>query len=249
MSEKIYIYEDNFISLIKLIILLNKHKIKPQNIKNEKYSPNLFEEKIYYEIPKNDDTIKELLKAMHKILFSKMYYVYLSNHEQKELILYYFFLNFKKYGNQVIFHRNLKCVHELLKISKYVAHEAHKYTGFLRFRETTNHFLYAELEPESNILILISNHFRKRLANEYWIIKDNKRNLFSVFNKKTFQIYNGEELTLYDFKNTKEENEMEQLWKQFFNTVAIKERENRRCQMNFMPKKYWKYMIEMSDEL
>ena len=34
------------------------------------------------------------------------------------------------------------------------------------------------------------------------------------------------------------------LWKMFFKTIAIEERENARCQMQFMPKKYWQDLIE-----
>ena len=37
-------------------------------------------------------------------------------------------------------------------------------------------------------------------------------------------------------------------WQTFYNTIGIKERKNSRCQMNFMPKKYWPYIIEMSGE-
>ena len=32
-----------------------------------------------------------------------------------------------------------------------------------------------------------------------------------------------------------------------FKTIAIKERENKKCQMSFMPKKYWHNIIEMED--
>ena len=42
---------------------------------------------------------------------------------------------------------------------------------------------------------------------------------------------------------------IEELWKDFYKIIGINERKNDRCRMNFMPKKYWKYMIEMSDEI
>ena len=45
------------------------------------------------------------------------------------------------------------------------------------------------------------------------------------------------------------EEDVLELWKNFYKTIAIKERTNERCRMNFMPKKYWKYIIEMSDEI
>ena len=47
---------------------------------------------------------------------------------------------------------------------------------------------------------------------------------------------------------SKNETEIENLWRCFFNTIGIKERENKRCQMNFMPKKYWKNILEMRNE-
>ena len=39
------------------------------------------------------------------------------------------------------------------------------------------------------------------------------------------------------------------LWKSFFNSIGIKERNNYKVQRNFMPKKYWKYITEMEDNL
>ena len=44
-----------------------------------------------------------------------------------------------------------------------------------------------------------------------------------------------------------EEKKYEDLWKTFFKTIGIKERENKKCQMNFMPKKYWSNIIEMEN--
>ncbi|MFW6294603.1 MAG: DUF4130 domain-containing protein, partial [Halanaerobium sp.] len=34
------------------------------------------------------------------------------------------------------------------------------------------------------------------------------------------------------------------LWKSFFSAVSIKNRLNPKLQRQFMPKKYWKYLIE-----
>ena len=45
------------------------------------------------------------------------------------------------------------------------------------------------------------------------------------------------------------EKNTQDLWITFFNTIGIKERKNSKCQMNFMPKKYWSNIIEMEDKL
>ena len=38
------------------------------------------------------------------------------------------------------------------------------------------------------------------------------------------------------------------LWKRFYDSIAIKERENPRLRMNNMPKRYWNTMTEFQDE-
>ena len=38
------------------------------------------------------------------------------------------------------------------------------------------------------------------------------------------------------------------LWKRFYDTIAIKERENPRGRMTHMPKRYWNTMTEFQDE-
>jgi len=57
------------------------------------------------------------------------------------------------------------------------------------------------------------------------------------------------EVKKLEIEYEKEELDIEDLWKTFFQTIAIEERKNERCQKSFMPKKYWKYMIEMEDKL
>ena len=42
------------------------------------------------------------------------------------------------------------------------------------------------------------------------------------------------------------EDEYEKMWKTFIKAVTIKERKNLRCQRNFMPKKYWKNLLEVN---
>ena len=57
-----------------------------------------------------------------------------------------------------------------------------------------------------------------------------------------YQIIDGSNFKLP--KLSDKEKYYEVLWKVFFETIAIKERKNPRCQMQFMPKKYWNDLIE-----
>ena len=243
ISNKIYLYDGTFSTLMDLITQLLAFKTKPLNICNQNnYLPSLLDETIELKLDNNFDISK--IKVTKKIL-KTIYYVYLSTDEHKELIIYYFLLNALKYQDKIFTMRNLKCVNSTLKIAKYVSNENHKLKGFLRFQELENHILYAEISPTNNVLELLSIHFMKRLKNEYWIIKDVGRNTYIFYDKHKYYIIADENINLKTLGAIEKEKEVENLWVTFFNTIGIKERKNTRCQMNFMPKKYWKYIIEM----
>ena len=61
------------------------------------------------------------------------------------------------------------------------------------------------------------------------------------------QIVNVEKIPINVENLSNTEIEMETMWKTFYNTIGIEERKNNRCRMNFMPKKYWKYILEVGD--
>ncbi len=121
--------------------------------------------------------------------------------------------------------------------------------GFLRFKELENKVLYAEIEPTNDVILLVSDHFKRRLCNEYWIIRDVKRGLLSIYNKKKYIVVLEENFTFNTLTLSEEEKDIESLWKVFYKTIGIDARRNDRCRRNFMPKKYWKYILEVEDEL
>lgn len=248
MDNTVYIYQDNFISLLNLIDTLIKQNIKPLNIKNTFYSPTLLDNIIYLDIKENNCLIKEFVKNYNIFIFNIMYNVFISNHDNKELIIYYFYLNTLKYGKNIIYKRNLKCVSLALKISKHVGGENHRFKGITRFKELENNILYSEINPDNDILFLLSKHFKERLKNEYWIIKDVNRKMYSIYDKNNFYLINEENFEIKTKNISLLEKNIQEMWKDFYNTIGIKTRKNERCRMNFMPKKYWKYITEVSEE-
>jgi len=242
----VFIYNDSFVSLMALIEYLVDNKIKPDNIKNQEYSPTLFENIINLKI-NDDNALDNIVNKTSSNIFKTIYYIYLSSDENKELIIYYFYLNSLKYKNNIFNMRKLKCVNSALKISQFVSRENHKYKGFVRFRELSNNILYAEIEPKNNILEILGKHFKQRLRNEYWIIKDVRRNLICLYDKKDILILNSDSFSLHTTNNSDNEDKYKNMWTLFYNTIGIESRKNDRCRMNFMPKRYWKYITEMED--
>ncbi|MDE6141967.1 MAG: TIGR03915 family putative DNA repair protein, partial [Bacilli bacterium] len=161
--QYIYVYDGNYLTLLSLILELIKRKIKPDNIRLENYEASLFDNVINLQVNLDGGILSKIRKSFGSQAMNAMYYVFLSEEENKELLLYYFFLNALKYRKSILFRRDLKCVSEVLRISQYVMHEGHKMKGFLRFKELENKVLYAEMEPTNDVIILVSGHFQKRL--------------------------------------------------------------------------------------
>ncbi len=242
--NKVYLYDGKYNSLLSLIVELLKSKIKPINIKCEKeYNMNLLDEVVYLET--NFNNLK-ILKKLPTNINRTLWYLFLSDSKNKELLMYEFLKNFLKYKEKVFQYRNIDSINETLKIIKYVGSEAHKYKGFLRFKCINDKFYFGEIEPNNNIISILAHHFKERL-NEPWIIHDLKRNIYAIYDLKKV-IYLGEnDVIKMNIKTNLNEEKFEELWKTFFKTIAIKERKNLKCQMNYMPKRYWNHMLEMED--
>ena len=90
--NKIYLYDNTFLDLIKLIYYLIINNIKPYNIKNEDYFPNLLEEVVKLKLDINEKDIDLFVNRVSSNVFKILYYVFLSDDSNKELIIYYFAL-------------------------------------------------------------------------------------------------------------------------------------------------------------
>lgn len=248
--NNIYIYDGGFISFIALVVELFKNKIIPDDIKlYNSYDKSLFDTEIFIKVDNEKENIKLIKTKLSKQALYGIYNVFLSSNKNKEMIIYKFLISYFKYGNKVFNMRRIDSVNELINISKYVRGEAHKLKGFLRFKKMKNNFYYAEVSPINNVIGILSLHFSRRLKEDNWIIKDTEREIYAIYDKKNIYYLTSEEVIELNLDITEDEEFFKDLWKTFHKTIGIKERENRRCQQNFMPKRYWKNMLEMEDKL
>lgn len=168
--------------------------------------------------------------------------------DNKASVIYHCLQRMFKYGTSVLHNINDEYIFQFNKIYKKAANEAHFYIEILRFNENANGFLTARIEPDNNIIYMIIDHFNDRLHCENFLIYDVRRNIAYIhMNNNTaffYNDYNNELLKqLDDFSDN--ENDIQNLWIRFYNTIAIKERVNYKCQINMLPLKYRKYLPEL----
>lgn len=134
--------------------------------------------------------------------------------------------------------------------SRKVDREKHRMKAFIRFHCTKDKLYYAIIQPDYNVLPLISKHFEDRYADQCWLIYDGlrKAGLYYDLHKVehvtmhfTADLNNKEEL-----KTIHDENEdlYQKLWQQYFQSVNIKARKNMKLHIQHMPRRYWRGLVE-----
>lgn len=174
-------------------------------------------------------------KALHYC-----YVTFLSNTPSKEMaILEFLKLGFKKGSDSLSLHGN-PTVKAVEKTYKKVYMEMHRFLGILRFAQVGT-ILYSKIQPDHDILELLAPHFADR-NNDPSVIHDLNRNkaVFISQGKWLIQDFFLDETISY----SENEQFFQELWKNYFNDVTIKERINPKLQQNFVPKKYRNHILE-----
>lgn len=136
------------------------------------------------------------------------------------------------------------------QVGRMVHREKHRMEAFVRFQLTQDDIYYSAIEPDFNVLPLISTHFRKRYADQKWIIYDLKRRYGIYYNLErveeiTFQFSDDIQDDHLQASFFKEDEALYQaLWKDYFKHVNIPARKNMKLHLQHVPTRYWKYLTE-----
>lgn len=182
--------------------------------------------------------------------YRDIYHAALSFDVQKADAILGTMLAAKKLGNsrKIMEHLSHRKVEKVFELSRSVGGEAHAFKGFLRFKELENGVLYSEIVPKNQVLTCLAPHFADRLPIENWMIFDKTHQMFVVHEaRKRWVLVCGEELYLGSTDNISEkEREFVQLWKGFFETISIEERESRSRQIQNLPLRFQQNMVEFT---
>lgn len=236
-----YVYDGSFDGLLSVIYTAVYSKTVPCGIGTENNLQLTFETR-YREVSTNPNHAKRVYDAIYKKIgafgMRRLYYVFLSCNPQKDIIIYkYMMLGFK---NGEITNSALSddTVGEAFRIAQNVSRETEKFRQFTRFSVMSWGVQYGKIAPENNILPILMPFFIKRLKIIPFVLHDVTHDICGVYDTKQWHISSSEGLKPPE-KSTREE-EVEKLWKTFFDAISIKERENTRLQKQNMPSRYFK---------
>jgi probable DNA metabolism protein len=241
----IYIYDNSFEGLLTAIYEAYYKRENPDKIL-PRFDLQLSIIDIYISIETDlDKSLKVYNSIKNKISIEALemvYNVFLSEDPDKETIIFEYLKQGWKIGRNILFHLSDECVLKMNKINQRVEHEAHKMTGFVRFRLIENNIYYAPVEPDNNIIELIAPHFAERFSEQNWIIHDVKRNHAVIYNCREWVVVHEAFDNVPD--PDKGDLDYQKLWKGFFNSISIQNRTNLKLQKGLMPRRYWRNLTE-----
>ena len=250
-------YDGSFEGLFTAIFEIYEYKIEqPFICKDESQTGSLFgtSHQVYTNELKSSRVYKKLKDKLTGNSLSQVYKTFLSGIKDIENVL----LRYIQYvlNSNVSVENNFSHpdVLVLQQTSRKVDREKHRMEAFVRFQCTKDHLYYAVIQPDYDVLPLISKHFERRYADQRWLIYDSlrKEGLYydlqkteNVTIKFETDLNNRDQLkAIYD----EHEELYQSLWQQYFQSVNIKARKNMKLHIRHMPKRYWKGLVEKQQE-
>lgn len=220
-------------------------KINPLAIQKEgQYQNTLYAEEYY--IPTDFEKASRVQRGIRKKISLQaedyLSYAFLSEDESCYMDIFRYILLGFKLGKSVDCYLQEDFVLKVHKLARYVGREAHLLSGFSRFAETKQGVFYCSIAPKNNVLPILAEHFSDRMMNQAWIIHDKNRKQAAIYNGDHFVIGAVPKEVNLEYKD--KELQVQELWRTFFNSVSIKERENKKLQRNLLPLYFRKSMLE-----
>ena len=246
------IYEGSWLSFLTVVFEVYERKLEAVNIvKNTKAQINIFGVPLLIGVEHNK--AKRVVQGLKDKLSTEglknLFSCFLSELDGIENDMLSFirlvFENEKSVETAYGYSEVLK----LSKVGRMVYREKHRMEAFVRFQLTQDDIYYSSIEPDFNVIPLITNHFKKRYADQKWIIYDLKRE-YGIFydlieiNEICFDFKN-EGQSIKDEKVFKDDEMLYQvLWQDYFKHINIASRKNTKLHLKHVPKRYWKNLVE-----
>ncbi len=231
-----------------LLTIIYEHFYKKMNflsIEHEDYAQQKIGMEYIYIKTDTEKALKvynSIPKKISSLSADTAYYAFLHNDSERFIYIYLYILLGFKTGKTLDNHKNVDFVLKTQNFAKAVRNEAHFNREFIRFTETQNGIYYADISPKYDVLVYLSEHFADRFPSHPWIIHDVSRNIAAIYNGEHYVFTETPKDAVIQYSDN--EKEYQQLWKRFFETIAIKERASYKLQRGNLPLRFRKHMTE-----
>jgi probable DNA metabolism protein len=243
-----YIYDGSFFGYISAVFDAYQEGICQTGMIHDGSQTCLFGEERFVctDMEKAGKVLESLRQQCGSEICHLLYYAFLAEQPKREQRLLKFIRQAFHQKKEFQHHLNDESIWEVYQWAVKTGNERHRLLGLLRFRELSNGMLYGKIAPDYCVVHIMAPHFVRRLNGESWVIHDAQRNFGVFYDRRELQIVEIPK-TLQTAEITEAEQFFSELWRHYYRTIAIKERTNTKLRRQFMPKKYWPYLIELNE--
>jgi probable DNA metabolism protein len=241
----LYLYDGGFQGLLAVLQVLRESGSEPADIRphGEALQESLLDETMRVEVDAGRAEVMagEICGLISRAALRHAFRAFLSEEEGVEYHVYrYLWLGWEM-GADVDACLGDEHVHAVHGMSRRTGLEAHRMKGLLRFRQLEEGLYYAPMRTRCDVLCLVARHFLGRLFCQDWMIHDLGRAQAAVCRGGELSFVS---LPEFDPRLGVGEELCQEMWRDYFRTIAVSERRNSRVQKNFMPTRYWHLLIE-----
>ena len=186
-NSKILIYDGTFNGFLTCVYKAFDENIKVADIqKNETTQNGLFSE-VATVFTKMDcaKRVWEGIQRKNHIAIRNIYFAFLSETKHIEMLLFRYIKKLFSPTDALSLNFTDEAASKISTLAKTVGKEKRLMETSLPFQTTKDQIQFASIAPDSDILPLISRHYRFLYADRPWIIYDRKRNYGLYYNSKS----------------------------------------------------------------
>lgn len=197
----------------------------------------------YVEVETDAEKARRVVKAAREKLgaaaMRRVYLAFLAADLGRETAIYAFLMLGFKFGRRALGMLADANVFRVAALARNVSHETDKMQGFMRFSAMEGGGSYCRFSPVNNILPLVLGHFAARFGQIPLVIHDTGRGLLGISVAGERHIISAEGFVPPE--RSASEKAFTAAWRVFYDTVAIKERENKKLMKQLMPARYFRH--------
>ncbi|MBO5449933.1 MAG: TIGR03915 family putative DNA repair protein [Lachnospiraceae bacterium] len=201
------------------------------------------------DLKKAECVMKTIREKISPQVYRELAYASMAYEEEILDLIYRVLLVGFSYGPDVL---NMVMYREIMQfnqIRRRLGREVNHFQEFVRFHEVQKGLYVAHIEPKSRLVVALGPIFADRMPSEHFMIIDDIHKEALIHPKD--EMYYLKPLNDSEYEQLLKTEEMNDaytdLWKIFFETIAIRERANEKCQTNLFPLWTRKHAVEFME--
>lgn len=243
---KTFIIDNSYYGVLSAVFYSFKNSDFPSFVTDDNYQTQIGE--TFIEIPINEENASRVDKRLKSLLKTNNYTWLKNAHKSGTIdklnVIFNYIVHILKAQNDVTDNFSNPDIFRYYRLISALSLEVHRFLGFIRFTKTEQGIFYACFSPDNDIAELILPHFISRFKSMAFILHDLKHDVIIGYNGKEYKVVKQKIPKL-----KVDGDDIPKLFKEYYQTVKLKDRLKLKQMTGYMPRRYHKYMPEKNELL